>query len=147
MSDEVKDEELDDKPEESPEQKASKIDKQYNEQMKFIAKVLGSDSAINPPRQLEGDMVANVVAKVFREREEKLTEEATKGLTDVLDLHLKSEQKLKEEENKLKGLKTQQRKEFIKVVKAWRNKISEQSVSKEGYTEALKKAIEDSKED
>lgn len=149
MSDEVKDENLEneDKENESPEQKATKIDKQYMNEMAFIAKVLGSDTAINTPKTVEGDTVATVVAKMFKDREEKLTEEVAKGLNDLVELHMKSEAAIREDENKLKQKRTAQRKEFIKVAKAWKAKINQQSVQKAEYAATLQQAIEATKGD
>lgn len=135
-----------DKPEETPEQKASKIDKQYNTEMAFIAKVLGSDTAIVPGKTLEGDAVANVVARVFKERDEKLADEVFKGLNELVELHLKNEAAIRDDENKLKAKRTQMRKEFIKVAKAWKSKINQQAVAKDDYVATLKNAIAESKE-
>lgn len=134
--------ELVEKQEETPEQKASKIDKQYNSEMAFIAKVLGSDTAINTPRTAESGAVANVVAKLFKEREEKLAAEVLTGLQRLVDMHMESEDAIRKDEQKLKSLKLDKRKEFIKVAKAWRSKIDQQAIQKEEYANVLKTAID-----
>jgi hypothetical protein len=150
MSDEIKDDLPDENgKEETPEEKASKVDKQYGQEMAFIAKVLGTDpkDPIVVGKTIDGDAVAPLVARLFKEREEKLQEEVFKGLESLVDLHLKNEASIKEDENKLKAKRTNLRKEFIKVAKAWKSKINQQSVQKSEYADILKKAIEDSKSD
>jgi hypothetical protein len=132
---------------ESPEQKASKVDKQYAEQMAFIAQVLGSDTAINPSKVLSGDAVANVVARLFKNREEKLAAQVLDGLDKLVETHLAAEEAIKKDEQALKAKKTEKRKEFIKVAKAWRNMINQQEITKENYATALKEAIAASKEE
>lgn len=147
MADET--EEQEEKQEETPEQKASKVDKQYNAEVAFIATVLGSDKAAPFPnmRVAEPDVVATAVAKFFKDRDEKLQDEVYQGLSNLVDTHFKNEAALKEEENKLKQKKTNLRKDFIKVAKAWRGKINQQAVQKQEYAGILKSALEESEKE
>src|SRR5688500_8657691 len=133
MEDKDRDEEQD-----SPEQKESKIEKQYNEQMAFLVRILGSETVITTRVVASQDVVANAVAKVFKEREEKLADEVYLGLAGVLDTHMKAELAIKEQEKKLVETKLAQRKEFVKVMKLWRSKIDQQAINKETYVETLK---------
>lgn len=136
-------EEIVDQGQESPEQKASKIDKQYGEQMAFIAKVLDADpkDPLKFSKTLGADRTANVVARMFKQRDEKLEQEVFDGLNKLVDTHLAAEEEIKKKEEELKKLKTEKRKEFVKVASAWRAKINQQEVQKESYAQLLRDAI------
>lgn len=140
---------LDEKNEETPEQKASKIDKKYNEQMAFIAKVLGTDpkEPIKLARTVGADITANVVARMFKQRDEQLEQEVFDGLNKLVDTHFKAEDEIRKKEDELKKLRTEKRKDFIKVASAWRSKIDQQEIHKESYAEALRYAIQESKDE
>lgn len=134
---------------ESPEQKANKIQKQYEGIMKVITAVVGGKENLLPKRKLSEDETVDIVAELFAEEGETLRKQTKDGLKDLLKKHVEAESEVSKKRKELDDLQNKKRKEFIDAAKSWLNKIDQAAVQQGKYAEALQVAFkgdEDAKE-
>lgn len=130
-----------DNPNDSPEQKANKVTKKYLNVLAVIQAVVGGEGNLKPLKKVEGDVTASIVAELFKEEEKALKEKVKTGLQNLLKQHVQLEADVAAKKADLEKLQLEKRKEFTKAANAWLQQVDQGVVRQESYKEALKTAF------
>lgn len=128
--------------EEQKKEKAGKDEKKFQDALAFVAVVVDGEKNLRPKKKQGSDLTARVVAKLFKEQEEKLFQEVQDGLRGSLSAYLEMEKQVAAKQKELDELHKKKKKEFVESVNKWRQKIEENEVRTQGYKDALKVAGE-----
>lgn len=131
---------------ETPEEKANKVTKQYNNVLEIIVAVVGGKENLAPQKKIDGDVTATIVAELFGEEQAELIKKAKDGLRIVLKKHVELEADVAKKEKELNDLRTAKRKEFITAANDWLKTIEQGDLKKEGYAKALETAFKKEEE-
>lgn len=125
-------------------QDAGKDEKKFQDAMKKVIALLGSEQALQPLRKIGGDTIAEIVAELTKEDRERIAKEVKEDLKKLIETNVEFKKQVNQKRQELEKLEKDKKKEFVEAANKLFNKIDNIGQIQKDFESSLRDAGPDS---